>query len=63
MIIPGDGPPSEFYHDVKTMIAYAPVGNLVALADAPLTSDAALKAAFVNADNFCPFTVLVEADS
>jgi hypothetical protein len=62
VIIPGDGPASEFYYDGKTMTAYAPVENLVAVADAPPTIDGALKAAFVNADIFYPFTDLVVAD-
>jgi hypothetical protein len=62
VIIPGDGPASEFYYDGKTMMAYAPVENLIAVTDAPPTIDAALKAAFVNADIFYPFTDLVVAD-
>ncbi|MFL9869717.1 DUF2092 domain-containing protein [Paraburkholderia fungorum] len=33
----GDGPPSEFYYDGKTMTAFAPKENLVAVADAPPT--------------------------
>ncbi|HTR18014.1 MAG TPA: DUF2092 domain-containing protein [Acetobacteraceae bacterium] len=62
VVIPGDGPVSEFYYDGKTMMAYAPAENLVAVADAPPTIDAALKAAFVNADIFYPFTDLLVAD-
>ena len=46
VITPGDGPPSEFYYDGKTMMAFSPAENLVAVADAPPTIDAALKAAF-----------------
>ena len=38
----GDGPPSEFYYDGKTMMAFAPKENLVAVADAPPTIDATL---------------------
>jgi hypothetical protein len=62
VIIPGDGPASEFYYDGKTMMAFAPAENLVAVTDAPPTIDAALKAAFVSADIFYPFTDLVVAD-
>jgi hypothetical protein len=62
VIIPGDGPASEFYYDGKTMTAYAPAENLVAIADAPPTIDGALKAAFVNADIYYPFTDLLVAD-
>ena len=42
VVMPGDGPASEFYYDGKTMMAYAPAENLVAVADAPPTIDAAL---------------------
>jgi hypothetical protein len=62
VIIPGDGPASEFYYDGKTMIAYAPGENLVAVADAPPTIDGALKAAFQKADIYYPFTDLIVAD-
>jgi len=31
----GDGPRSEFYYDGKTVMAYAPAENLVAIAEAP----------------------------
>jgi hypothetical protein len=62
VIMPGDGPASEFYYDGKTMMAYAPKENLVAVADAPPTVDGALKAAFDSADIFYPFTDLILAD-
>ncbi|MEA3149743.1 MAG: hypothetical protein QOD56_682 [Gammaproteobacteria bacterium] len=62
VIIPGDGPASEFYYDGKSMMAYAPADNLVAVADAPPTIDGALKAAFATADIYYPFTDLVVAD-
>ena len=62
VIIPGDGPASEFYYDGKSMMAYAPAENLVAVADAPPTIDGALKAAFENADIYYPFTDLLVAD-
>jgi hypothetical protein len=62
VIIPGDGPASEFYYDGKSMMAYAPAENLVAVADAPPTIDGALKAAFDNADIYYPFSDLIVAD-
>ena len=62
VIIPGDGPASEFYYDGKTMMAYAPKENLVAIAAAPPTIEGALKAAFDTADIYYPFTDLVVAD-
>jgi hypothetical protein len=62
VIIPGDGPASEFYYDGKSMMAYVPAENLVAVADAPPTIDGVLKAAFDKADIYYPFTDLVVAD-
>jgi hypothetical protein len=62
ILMPGDGPPSEFYYDGKTMMAYAPTENLVAVADAPPTIDGALKAAYDNAAIYYPFTDLIVAD-
>lgn len=62
VIIPGDGPASEFYYDGKVMMAYAPSENLVAVADAPPTIEGALKAAFETADIYYPFTDLLVAD-
>src|SRR4051794_19400205 len=62
VIIPGDGPASEFYYDGKSMMAYAPAENLAAVAEAPPTIDGALKAAFDQADIYYPFTDLIVAD-
>jgi hypothetical protein len=62
VITPGDGPPSEFYYDGKTMIAFAPAENLVAVAAAPPTLDAALEAAHRSAAIYFPFTDLIVAD-
>jgi hypothetical protein len=62
IVMPGDGPASEFYYDGKTMMAYAPAENLVAVADAPPTIDAALAAAYQNAALFFPFTDLLVVD-
>jgi hypothetical protein len=62
ILIPGDGPASEFYYDGKTMVAYAPVENLAAVADAPPTIDAALEAAFRNAAIYFPFEDLLVTD-
>ena len=62
VITPGDGPASEFYYDGKTMMAFAPAENLVAVADAPPTIDAALKAAYDAAAIYFPFTDVIVAD-
>jgi hypothetical protein len=58
----GDGPPSEFYYNGKTMVAFAPVENLVAVADAPPTIDAMLKAAYDSAAIYFPFSDVIVAD-
>jgi hypothetical protein len=58
----GDGPASEFYYDGKVMMAYAPAENLLAVADAPATIDAALQAAYDSAAIYFPFTDVVVAD-
>lgn len=62
VITPGDGPASEFYFDGKRMMAFAPAENLVAVADAPATIDAALKVAYDSAAIYFPFTDLIVAD-
>ena len=62
IVMPGDGPASEFYYDGKTMMAYAPAENLVAVADAPPTIDAALMAAYNTTATFFPFTDLLVTD-
>jgi len=46
VVMPGDGPASDFYHDGKVRMAFAPAENLIAVADAPATIEAALKTAY-----------------
>jgi len=58
----GDGPPTEFYYDGKTMMAFSPVENVVAVAEAPPTIDAALKAAYDSAAIYFPFSDVIVAD-
>jgi len=62
VITAGDGPASEFYYDGKMMMAFAPAENLVAVAEAPPTIDAALQAAYNSAAIYFPFTDLIVAD-
>lgn len=62
IVIPGDGPASEFYYDGKSIMAYAPAENLVAVAEAPATLDAALRFAYEKAAIFYPFTDLLLDD-
>ena len=62
VITPGDGPASEFYYDGKTMTAFAPNENLVAVAPAPPTIDAMLKVAFDSTATYFPFMDMLVAD-
>jgi hypothetical protein len=62
VITPGDGPASEFYYDGKTMMAFEPAANLIAVADAPPTLDAALQAAYDTAAIYFPFTDVIVTD-
>jgi hypothetical protein len=62
VLMPGDGPASEFYYDGKTMMAFAPAENLAAVADAPPTVDAMLQAAYKSSSIFFPFTDLILTD-
>jgi len=62
VIMTGDGPASEFYYDGKVMMAYAPVENLVAVADAPSTIDKTLEQIYHSAGIYFPFTDLIVAD-
>ncbi len=62
VITVADGPASEFYYNGKTMTAFAPAENLVAVTNAPPTIDAALKVAFTSAAIYFPFTDLIVAD-
>jgi hypothetical protein len=62
VITSGDGPASEFYYDGKTMMAFEPTANLVAVADAPSTIDATLQAAYDSAAIYFPFTDVIVTD-
>jgi hypothetical protein len=62
VIMPGDGPASEFYYNGKTMTAFAPAENLIAVADAPPTIDAAMEAAYRLSGTYFPFDDLIVAD-
>ncbi len=62
VIMSADGPASEFYYDGKKIMAYAPAENLVAVADAPPTIDAALEEAYHSAAIYFPFADWIVAD-
>jgi hypothetical protein len=62
VITSGDGPVSEFYYNGKTMTAFAPPENLVAVAEAPPTIDAMVHAAYDLAAIYFPFAPMIAAD-
>ena len=62
VITSGDGPPSAFYDDGKTMTAIAKANNLKAVADAPPTIDATLESVYHSAGIYFPFSDLILSD-
>jgi hypothetical protein len=58
----GAGAANEFYYDGKLMMAFVPEANLVAVADAPPTIEAALKMASDKAAIYYPFMDLLLPD-
>lgn len=62
VVVPGDGPASEFFYDGREMVAFAPTENLVAVASAPPTLEAALRQAQQTAQIYFPFTDLLLPD-
>lgn len=59
VITPGDGIPDEFYYNGKTMMAYVPSEDLVAVADAPPTIDQLLDVAWDKAAIYFPFSDVI----
>jgi hypothetical protein len=59
VVTPGDGTPDEFYYNGKTMVAYVPSEDLVAVADAPPTIDQMLDAAWEKAAIYFPFADVI----
>lgn len=62
VLVPGDGPATQFFYDGKKMTAYAPAPNLAAIVDAPPTIAAALKAAYRVAALYFPFSDMLVDD-
>jgi hypothetical protein len=55
VITPGDGTPDEFYYDGRTITAYVPSEDLVAVADAPPTIEQMIDVAWEKAAIYFPF--------
>ena len=62
IITPGDGPATQFFYDGKTVMAYTPSADMVAIAEAPPTIDEMLHAAYHYAAIYFPFTDVIVAD-
>jgi len=62
VITNGEGTATEYYFDGKTLTAFAPSENLVAVAPAPPTIDAMLEMAFKDAAIYFPFADVLGAD-
>jgi hypothetical protein len=62
VLVPGDGPATQFFYDGKKMTAYAPGPNLAAIVDAPPTIEEALKAAYRDAALYFPFSDMLVDD-
>jgi hypothetical protein len=55
VVVSGDGPPSQFFYDGKTMMEFLPKENLVGVADAPPTLEEMFDDAYENAGIYFPF--------
>ncbi len=62
VITPGDGQESDFFYDGKTMMAYVPAEDTVAIGPAPPTIDAMVKLAYDKAAIYFPFVDVIVAD-
>jgi hypothetical protein len=62
IVVPGDGPATEFFWDGKEVIAFAPNENLVAVASAPPTLEGVFRQAQQNAQIYFPFADLLLPD-
>jgi hypothetical protein len=59
VITPGDGIADEFYYDGKTMMAYVPSEDLVAVTEAPPTIDQLMDVAWEKAAIYFPFSDVI----
>lgn len=62
VIVPGDGPPSEFYFDGKEVAVFTPYSDLIATANIPGTLEQALQAVYEKAGIYFPFVDFIVAD-
>lgn len=62
VVTPGDGVADAFYYDGKTMTAYVPSENLVAVAEAPPTIDELIDTAWEKAAIYFPFSDVIVSE-
>lgn len=62
VIVPGDGPPSEFYFDGNKIAVFQPDSDFIASAEAPGTLDQALDTIYEKAGIYFPFVDFIVAD-
>ncbi|WOJ90551.1 DUF2092 domain-containing protein [Methylocapsa polymorpha] len=62
VIVPGDGPPSEFYYDGKEVAVFTPYADLIATANVSGNLDQALRAIYEKAGIYFPFVDFIVAD-
>ncbi|WP_198017215.1 DUF2092 domain-containing protein [Methylocapsa acidiphila] len=62
VIVPGDGPPTEFYFDGKEAAVFTPYADLIASAQVPGTLDQALEALYQKAGVYFPFVDFIVSD-
>jgi hypothetical protein len=62
VIVPGDGPPSEFYFDGAKVAVFTPRADLIAITDAPGNVEQMLAAIYEKAGIYFPFVDVIVAD-
>lgn len=62
VIIPGDGPPTEFYYDGSMISVFMPSSDLIATTEASGTLDEALDSIYKKAGVYLPFVDFIVAD-
>ncbi len=62
VIVPGDGPPSEFYFDGNTVAVYRPEEDLIAIADVPGNVEEMLGKIYQKAGIYFPFVDFLVSD-
>jgi hypothetical protein len=62
VIVPGDGPPSEFYFDGAKVAVFTPNADLVAISDAPGNVEDMLAHIYKKAGIYFPFVDFIVAD-